>query len=138
MEGLSVAKLVSGEFVIGRSLPNGMLVNVFKINIVFDQISGQPNLQMLPYMFPINSNLDYFIGMDKVICMSTPGEKLQELYVQQITKILQEQNQQAQSAQQQVAQEEAAKAEEILNNPDLLVPNEEKKETKPSKKGSKK
>lgn len=93
MEGLKVAKLVSGEYIIGRELNTGLLVNVFKINISFDQLTGQPTMNIIPYMFPINNNLDYFIGLDKVICMSNPGDKLQELYVKQITKFLQEQAQ---------------------------------------------
>lgn len=111
MEGLKVAKLVSGEFVIGRELSNGMLVNVFKINISFDQITGQPNINIIPYMFPINSNLDYFIGLDKVICMDNADQKLQELYVQHITSILQ--NQTEQSVSNSESEQELENKEEI-------------------------
>lgn len=89
MEGLKVAKLVSNEFIIGRELESGYLVNVFKINIAFDQVTGQPNLNIIPYMFPINANLNYFIGSDKIICMVDADEKMQQLYLQHLTSILQ-------------------------------------------------
>ena len=89
MEELKVGKLVSGEFVIGRELSNGILINIFKINVTFDTSTGQPNINIVPYMFPIDNKLDYFIHPDKFICMDTAGDKMKEIYVQHITNILQ-------------------------------------------------
>lgn len=91
MEGLKIAKLTSGEFIIGRVLESGYITNAFKININFDQNTGQPNLNIIPLMFPISNDLNFFISIDKVICMSSANEKLQELYINEVTKIIQAQ-----------------------------------------------
>lgn len=87
--GLRVARLVTGENIIGR-LEENFLVNVFRINISVDSNFGGTNLNLSPYMFPITPKLDYFIPINQCIIIDIAPENLSNLYVETITRILKE------------------------------------------------
>lgn len=84
--GLKLAKLISGEFVIGNVIKHSILTNVFKINISFDQNTGSPNINMVPYMHPLNLDVGLVISLDKCITITDPSEQISGLYVQHITE----------------------------------------------------
>lgn len=76
-----IGKLISGEFIIGRSLNGIMLINIFKINVSVDSITGGHNLKLLPYMWPLDSSVNHSIAIEKCLALSTPTRELVESYI---------------------------------------------------------
>lgn len=87
--GLQIAKLISGEMVVGSIVKGSILTNVFKLTITFDSTTGVPNINLLPYMHPISSEVGFIITMDKIITMIDPSEQIAGLYVQKLTEQIQ-------------------------------------------------
>ena len=87
--GLQIAKLISGEMVVGSVVKGSILTNVFKLTITFDSTTGVPNINLLPYMHPISSEVGFIITMDKIITMIDPSEQIAGLYVQKLTEQIQ-------------------------------------------------
>lgn len=116
MDGLKVAKLVTGEVIIGRIIKDSIFTNVFKLIVTFDQTTGTPNITLVPYMHPVDKNLDYLISTNHAICISDVSEHLSQLYVQNITQILSEMQEKAKSEENSVKEDLEEKEEPEENH----------------------
>lgn len=124
MEGLKIAKLTSGEFIIGR-IVNCIFTNVFKLNTSFDQITGVPNVTLLPLMWPLSNNVNLIISMDKCICIDDPNDKVSQLYIDTIMKFAQENvTERIKETEEEISkiEEHATDAPEIKGGPEIEHP----------------
>ena len=94
MDGLKVCKLISGEFVIGRITPNGLLVNIFLISFSANAVTGKVSSTLTPYMAPLNVDLSHMISADKIMCITDPIPELASQYVASTAAYLQQQQKQ--------------------------------------------
>ena len=85
---IKVAKLVSGEFVIG-SMMELNLTNVMLIRFNIDQKSGIINRTLLPYMSPLSDSLGKLITSDKIMAFDIAPQELQIQYLQYMQTFLQ-------------------------------------------------
>jgi hypothetical protein len=102
-----IGKLISGEFIIGRSLNGIMLINIFKINVSVDTITGGHNLKLMPFMWPLDSSVNHSIAVEKCLSLATPSRELVETYITSLVE--------------QAKRETAEKLEEVnkgLENPE--------------------
>ncbi len=88
---IKIAKLVSGEFVIGNLLELN-LTNVMLIRFSIDPKSGAITENLVPYMAPISDSLGKFISSDKVISFDDAPNNLQLKYLQYIKEIIDKAN----------------------------------------------
>lgn len=84
---IKIAKLISREFVIGNFVDN-FLTNVALISFDSNQLTGQQNLKLIPYMFPLTTGLVKIMPIDKVICMEDAPQRLQISYLEMIKDII--------------------------------------------------
>lgn len=102
-----IGKLISGEFIIGRSLNGIVLINIFKINVSVDPITGGHNLKLMPFMWPLDSSINHSIAVEKCLSLATPSRELVETYITSLVE--------------QAKRETAEKLEEVnkgLENPE--------------------
>ena len=81
-----IGKLISGEFIIGRSLNGIMLINIFKINVSVDTITGGHNLKLMPFMWPLDSSVNHSIAVEKCLSLATPTRELVETYISSLVE----------------------------------------------------
>ncbi len=86
---IKIAKLVSQEFVIGRSIDN-LFANVAKITFVADQNTGAQNIKLVPYMHPITNSMAKIITAEKIIYMEDAPTQLQASYLEMIKSIIEQ------------------------------------------------
>jgi len=77
---IKLAKLVSGEFVVGTAMDN-CLTNVLKIQFSSNPIDGTMSRTLLPYMHPIVNNVGKLITYDKVILVQDAPLDIQKEYL---------------------------------------------------------
>ncbi len=95
ISGLHLAKLVSGEFVVGRIM--GMnLINVFIVRFNADSMTGSIQTSLSPYMAPLDHSLSHMISLDKAITITTPTTELTQKYIAAVTQIMSKMNEQQQ------------------------------------------
>jgi len=84
---IKLAKLVSEEFVVGRSIDN-LFANVAKITFVADQNTGVQSIKLVPYMHPITNSMAKIITAEKIIYMEDAPSQLQASYLEMIKSII--------------------------------------------------
>lgn len=84
---IKVAKLVTGEFVIGNMMDLN-LTNVMLIRFTVDQRTGIVTKTLLPYMTPISNSLGKVITSDKIITFEDAPKEIQVLYLQSMQEII--------------------------------------------------
>lgn len=91
ISGLHLAKLMSGEFVVGRIM--GMnLINVFIVRFNADSMTGSIQTSLSPYMAPLDHSLSHMISLDKVITITTPSAELTQKYIAAVTQMMAKMN----------------------------------------------
>lgn len=87
VSGLHLAKLISGEFVLGRLM--GMnLINVFIVRFNADSMTGSIGTSLSPYMAPLDHSLSHMISLDKAITVTTPNNDLTQKYINAVTQLM--------------------------------------------------
>lgn len=86
-EGLKVAKLVSGEFIIGR-IYDQYLINIFLISFNVDQRSGVVSTSLIPYMAPFDNGLKFMMPFEKIMAISDAPSNLINQYITSATSLI--------------------------------------------------
>ncbi len=84
---IKVAKLVTGEFVVGNMIDFN-LTNVMMIRFTIDQRSGTVTKNLIPYMSPISNSLGRLITSDKIVTFDDAPQDIQLIYLQNIQEII--------------------------------------------------
>jgi len=92
---IKTAKLVSGEFIIGKHVDN-VLTNVALVAFQSNPTTGEQKINLMPYMHPISSSLAKIITFEKIIYMEDAPKQLQISYLEMIKSIIQQGEEQRQ------------------------------------------
>ena len=84
---LKIAKLVSGEFVVGK-FDNTSLTNVMLIRFNVNKATGQLIKELHPYMAPLTMALGRIISIEKVIVMEDAPPDIQSKYLETLQNML--------------------------------------------------
>lgn len=90
MNGLKVAKLISGEFIIGQ-VHHGYIMNVMLVHFMADNKTGQIKRTVIPYMTPITDTVGLIVGFDKIIAVVDAPEDLITTYAAFMSQVLAQQ-----------------------------------------------
>ena len=80
MEGLKIAKLVSGEFIVGRVYQQ-YLINIFLVSFNIDQKTGIFSTKLIPYMAPFDNTLNIMMPFDKIMGLVDAPQELITQYI---------------------------------------------------------
>jgi len=78
---VKIAKLITGEFVIGRLVDNLFLTNTLLIKFTANAVSGEIKKTLHPYMIPFSNNIGHIILLDKIMTFETADEEMINMYI---------------------------------------------------------
>lgn len=84
---IKVAKLVTGEFVIGNMMDFN-LTNVMIVRFSVDQRSGIITKNLIPYMSPLSDSVGKLITSDKIVAFDDAPQDIQLTYLQSMQEII--------------------------------------------------
>lgn len=84
---IKIAKLISGEFVVGNQLDTN-LTNVVLIRFDIDRVSGTVSTSLIPYMAPVLNVAAKLITFDKIMVMEDAPPDIQQRYLITISQMM--------------------------------------------------
>lgn len=77
---LVLAKLVTKEFIIAQQI-NNTLTNPALVQFTANQMTGEVQIKLVPYMSPLNDNIGITISIDKCVYFERASENIVKLYL---------------------------------------------------------
>lgn len=84
---LKIAKLVSGEFVVGKYVDN-YLSNIMLIHFSVNPKQGTVIKNLVPYMSPLSNSIGKLITNDKIIVVEDAPEDIQLQYLSMLQELI--------------------------------------------------
>ncbi len=91
MQGLKIAKLISGELVIGR-FDNNILFNIMLITTNTNNITHKVSFSLTPYMSPFDLSINQIISADKIMAFCDCSLELAKEYIRILSEIIRLEN----------------------------------------------